>query len=140
MRKATAIMSIANAAEEIAFSIEGEIVPMPRAKPNRHGELRVPSDHPVHEQRKRIRQAARAAGAVPVADVHYEIECVIYGNAAGGSAGSAMRVLSEALEGVVFQSADQVVRYAVSRERQKEGESPYFTVVIKRSKKVFDTF
>jgi|694.fasta_scaffold19357_19 hypothetical protein len=122
-------------AAEIAFSVEGKMVPMPRAKPNRHGELRIPSDHPVHEQRKRIRSAARAAGAIPVPEVAFEIDCVIYDDADSGSVGAALRVLADALEGVAFGAAEQLVRCAVSRERQKEGEFPRFTVLIKRSEK-----
>ena len=133
-------MSTAHAANEIAFSVEGEIVPMPRAKPNRHGELRIPSDHPVHEQRKRIRQAARAAGAIPIPDAVLEMECVMFGDRLCGNVSAALAVLMDALEGVAFKEADQVVRHDVGRELKKEGEAPYFTVVIKRSKKVFDTF
>jgi hypothetical protein len=64
----------------------------------------------------------------------------MFGDRLCGNVSAALAVLMDALEGVAFKEADQVVRHDVGRELKKEGEAPYFTVVIKRSKKVFDTF
>lgn len=133
-------MNPPTAPTEIAFSIDGEFVPMPQARLNRHGQLRIPSDHPVHDQRKRIRQAARAVGAVPVLDVAVEVECVICANAVSGKGSSVLGTIIDALEGVAFKEAWQVARSVVSRQQPNEGEAPYFTVVVKSSKILFDTF
>jgi hypothetical protein len=128
-------MDAPTATPEIAFSVEGDFVPMPQAKPNRHGELRIPSDHPVHEQRKRIRQAARDAGAMPVPDEVMEVECVIYGNAAGGKAAPVIGAVMDALEGVAFKEAWQVGRIVTSWQLREQGKAPHFTVLVTRSKK-----
>ena len=132
-------MSTPSGIPEITFSVEGDFVPLPRAKPDRHGEVRIPSDHPVHDQKKRIRQAARAAGAMPVPDAAVDVECAVYSSPRCGRLVGVSRTITEALEGVAYQEAWQVGRISTSWQSCEDGKAPHFTVVIKCSKNPFDT-
>ena len=123
---------------EISFSVEERFMSTPQARPNRYGQWRIPSDHPVHEQQKRIREAARAAGAMPVANVAIEVRYVIHGTIVGNPRSATMTIL-DALEGVAFKERDQVCRLSSSREPENEGQPPFFSVVIKCLERPFDT-
>lgn len=139
IREATNTMSNLSGIREISFTVEEDFVPTPRVKPNRHGQLRIPSDHPVHGQRQRIREAARAAGAMPVADVAMEVKCVIHGNISNAKGSSAVGAIQEALEGVAFKDRSQVGRFTLSLEPEIGGQAPFFSVVVKCLGNPFDT-
>ena len=115
-------MSNPSGIREISFSVEGIFVSTPQARPNRNGQLRIPSNHPVHEQQKRIRMAARAAGAMPVADVEMLVICVVCGNIVGKHS-EAPSTIMDALEGVAYKKKYQVSVLSFSRKPEKGGQA-----------------